>query len=110
MSKQPRVSDDAQSLIERIKELEMQADMSRLYANKQQEKINDLMAQLREHETFMHAIQLNYQILKDHRQVQELIDRACAWSIADRDFRGELSVIDRQAAVEMARRRLAESL
>jgi hypothetical protein len=110
MSKQPRVSDDAQSLIERIKELEMQADMARAYANKQQEKINDLMAQLREHETFMHAIQLNYQILKDHRQVQELIDRACAWSLADRDFRGELSVIDRQAAVEMARRRLAESL
>lgn len=110
MSKQPRVSDDAQTLIERIKDLEMQAEMARVYSNKQQEKINDLTAKIREYETFMHAIQLNYQVLRDHRQVQELIDRACAWSLADRDFRGELSVIDRQAALDMARRRLAESL
>ena len=88
----------------------MQVEMARTYANRQQDKISDLTAKIREYETFMHAIQINYQVLRDHKQVQELIDRACAWSIADRDFRGELSVIDRQAALEMARRRLAESL
>jgi non-homologous end joining protein Ku len=77
------------------------------YSDKQQEKIDDLMKKVDQYEKFFHAVQLNYQILKDHRAVQELIDRACQWSIASRSYHGdEIKAIDRSAALEMAMRRL----
>ena len=80
------------------------------YANQQQAKINDLMEKLEYYESFLHAIELNYIHLKDHRAVQGLIDRACQWSQADRVHKGIFASIDRSAALEVATRRLGEDL
>jgi hypothetical protein len=110
MQKRERAADIAKDLQTRMQELEDMIHTRDAYANRQQEIIEEQRAKIDEYERFLHALQLNYQILKDHRQVQDLIDRACQWSLAYRDFKGELSVTDRAAALEMARRRLGEAM
>ena len=109
MHKRERAADLAKDLGARLGDLEDMIKVRDEYANKQQEIIEEQRKKIDEYERFLHALQLNYQILKDHRAVQDLIDRACHWSLSYRDFKGELSVTDRAAALDMARRRLRQA-
>ena len=78
------------------------------YARLQQERIDKLEEELKTYHRFLHSIELNFNTLKDYRAVQELVDRACQWSWADRARKGEYSNIDRAAQLEMATKRLGE--
>lgn len=78
------------------------------YTKVQQERINSLETELKSYHRFLHAIELNFNTLKDYRAVQELVDRACQWSWADRARKGEFSNIDRAAQLEMATKRLGD--
>jgi hypothetical protein len=78
------------------------------YTKVQQERIDRLETELKSYHRFLHAIELNFNTLKDYRAVQELVDRACQWSWADRARKGEFSNIDRAAQLEMATKRLGD--
>ena len=78
------------------------------YTKVQQERIDRLETELKSCHRFLHAIELNFNTLKDYRAVQELVDRACQWSWADRARKGEFSNIDRAAQLEMATKRLGD--
>lgn len=78
------------------------------YAKLQQKRIDKLEEELKTYHKFLHAIELNFNKLEDYRAVQELIDRACQWSWADRARKGEYSNIDRAAQLEMATKRLGD--
>ena len=73
MQKRERAADIAKDLQTRMQELEDMIHTRDAYANRQQEIIEEQRAKIDEYERFLHALQLNYQILKDHRQVQDLI-------------------------------------
>lgn len=102
----PRYKSAARELTKQLISMEAALAARDNYADKQQAKIDELMDKVDQYERFFHAVQLNYQVLKDHRAVQELIDRACQWSLAYRNYHGELHQLDRSVALEMATRRL----
>lgn len=106
MERPPKSKVNARDLVKQVLELEMALGARDTYADKQQKKIEDLISKVEQYERFFHALQMNYQVLHDHRAVQELIDRACQWSLAYRNYHGELQMMDRSAALEMATRRL----
>jgi len=102
----PKHKSAARELTKQLIEMEAALSARDTYADKQQAKIDELMERVEQYERFFHSVQLNYQVLKNHRAVQELIDRACQWSLAYRNYHGELQQLDRSAALEMATRRL----
>lgn len=102
------VKPNRKELEQTITDLEFALVARDRYAKLQQERIDKMEAELKIYHRFLHSIELNFNTLKDYRAVQELVDRACQWSWADRARKGEYSNIDRAAQLEMATKRLGE--
>jgi hypothetical protein len=99
---------DRKDLEQAVTDLEFALVARDRYAKLQQDRINSLEEELKSYHRFLHAIELNFNKLKDYRAVQELVDRACQWSWADRARKGEFKNIDRAAQLEMATKRLGD--
>lgn len=96
------------NLEDQVFELELALTVRDRYAATQNEMIKQQQEKIRCYERFLENIEVNFLLTKDYRAVQELIDRACQWSIANRYHRGDYATVDRAAALELATRRLSE--
>jgi hypothetical protein len=109
-SKPKKIRSSSKALEERVFELEVGIAVRDSYAEKQHMVIRKQQDKLDIYERFLQDIEIHYMITQDYRKVQDLIDRACQWSIAKRSTYGELSPVDKAAALELATRRLREDI
>lgn len=109
-TKPKKIRSNSKALEDRVFELEVGINVRDNFAEKQQMVIRKQQEKLDVYERFLQDIEIHYMITKDYRKVQDLIDRACQWSLARRNTYGDLSPIDKAAALELATRRLGEDV
>lgn len=96
----------SKELNEQMFELELAVKVRDRYISAMNERCEKAEEKNKIYEKFLMDLEVNYMLLKDYRAVQDLIDRACQWSSANRNAHGDLGPIDRAAALELATKRL----
>jgi hypothetical protein len=109
-TKPKKIRNSTKALEERVFELEVGINVRNNFAERQQMVILKQQEKMDIYERFLQDIEIHYMITKDYRKVQDLIDRACQWSLARRTMYGDLSPVDKAAALELATRRLGEDV